>query len=413
MNILVLNCGSSSLKFQILETSRAQIHIDADRRLAKGLVERIGGQALITCEDETGRKQRSVAPLRDHRAAIDHVLRWLISEESSVAGLRSLADLHAVGHRVVHGGEHFRTHTRIDDDVLEGIEECIELAPLHNPANLRGIAATTQLLGSGVPQVAVFDTAFHATMPESSYIYAIPYQLYRRHKIRRYGFHGTSHQYLVYRYARITGKAAPDINVITLHLGNGASACAVHGGRSIATSMGFTPLEGLVMGTRSGDIDPSLVEFLMLKEGMSIQEVDALLNKHSGLLGVSGLTSDMRELLEEEAEHNDRRVTLAIDIFCRQVRHYVGGYYADMGGADAIIFSGGIGENAPEIRRRICSGLQCLGLTLDEGRNTALTAGEEGVISTDSSRLATYVVPTNEELLIARETLQVLEHQGS
>jgi acetate kinase len=408
MNILVLNCGSSSLKFQVLATSIEQMSNDADHRLAKGLVERIGGQALITYEDETGRKQRHVAPLRDHQAAIDHVLRWLVGEQSSISGVQSVADIHAVGHRVVHGGERFRQHTRIDAAVLDGIEDCIELAPLHNPANLKGIAAATGLLGPGVPQVAVFDTAFHATMPESSYIYAIPYQLYRRHKIRRYGFHGTSHQYLVYRYARLTGTAEDDVNVISLHLGNGCSACAVRGGQSFATSMGFTPLQGLVMGTRSGDIDPSLVEFLMLKEGMDIQNVDNLLNKHSGLLGVSGLTGDMRELLEEEAEHSDRRVTLAIDIFCRRVQHYVGGYYAEMGGADAVIFSGGIGENSREIRARICDGLQSLGLTLDRHRNESLAPGEEGAISTDDARLAAHVIPTNEELLIAHETLKVL-----
>ena len=304
--------------------------------------------------------------------------------------------------------ERFRQHIRIDAEVLEGIEDCIELAPLHNPANLKGIAATTDLLGSGVPQVAVFDTAFHASMPEASYIYAIPYQLYRRHKIRRYGFHGTSHQYLVHRYGRLTGKSEENRHVISLHLGKRLLGVCRAGRTVLCHLHGLHPAAGLVMGTRSGDIDPSLVEFLMLKEGMDIQNVDALLNKHSGLLGVSGLTGDMRELLEEEAENSDRRVTLAIEIFCRRVRHYIGGYFREMGGADAVIFSGGIGENSHEVRRRICDGLQCIGLILDVQRNQSVAPGDEGIISTDTATLAAHVIPTNEELLIARETLRVL-----
>ena len=247
MNILVLNCGSSSLKFQILQTSAEQMANDDDRLLAKGLVERIGGQALVTLVDESGRKHRNATPLRDHRSAIEHVLRWLMSPDSQLQSIESMADLHAVGHRVVHGGEHFHQHTRIDDTVREGIEDCIELAPLHNPANLKGIAAATELLGAALPQVAVFDTAFHASMPESSFIYPIPYQLYRRHKIRRYGFHGTSYQYLVNRYRAIRDQSEQESNVICLHLGNGCSACAVRGGRSFTTSMGFTPLPGLMM----------------------------------------------------------------------------------------------------------------------------------------------------------------------
>jgi acetate kinase len=409
MNVLVLNCGSSTLKFQIIDTDLERMSTDADARLAVGLVERIGGQALITFQAAGGAKHRFAEPVREHRAAVDRVLRWVVSKDSGIAQITSLADIQAVGHRVVHGGEKFRRHVRIDAAVLDGIEECIELAPLHNPANLKGIRAAEALLGEGVPQVAVFDTAFHASMPETSYLYGIPYQLYRRDKIRRYGFHGTSHQYLVYRYARLHGRAVDDVDIITLHLGNGCSACAVKGGRSFITSMGFTPLEGLMMGTRSGDIDPSLVEYLVLNEGLSLPEVDALLNKQSGLLGVSGLTSDMRDLLAEEAENQDRRATLAIDMYCRSVRRYVGAYLAEMGGAEAIIFSGGIGENAPEVRRRICENLDWIGLALDEQRNIACVDGVEGEMSADGARLRAYVIPTDEELIIARETVRTLE----
>lgn len=412
MNILVLNCGSSTLKFQIIDTDPQRMGEDADARLAVGLVERIGGQALITFQATGGAKQRFAEPVREHRAAVDRVLRWVVSRDSGISQITSLADIQAVGHRVVHGGEMFRRHARINAAVLEEIEECMELAPLHNPANLNGIRAATALLGEGVPQVAVFDTAFHATMPDTSYLYAIPYQLYRRHKIRRYGFHGTSHQYLVYRYARLHDRALDDVDIITLHLGNGCSACAVKGGRSFITSMGFTPLEGLMMGTRSGDIDPSLVEYLVHKEGLSLAEVDTLLNKQSGLLGVSGLTSDMRDLLAEEEENQDRRATLAIDMYCRSVRRYLGAYLAEMGGAEAVVFSGGIGENAPEVRRRICQNLDWLGLDLDEQRNAACRNGIEGQVSADGARLRAYVIPTDEELMIARETVRVLEEEA-
>ena len=308
-------------------------------------------------------------------------MRWLVGggdgtgEGAGVLG--SAGEVQAVGHRVVHGGESFRTHARIDAGVIRQIEDCMDLAPLHNPANLSGIRAARALLGEGVPMVAVFDTAFHSTMPETSYLYALPYQLYRRHRIRRYGFHGTSHAWLVQRFAELAGKPREDVDVITLHLGNGCSACAVRQGRSVATSMGFTPLEGLVMGTRCGDLDPSLVEHVALKEGMSLREMDTLLNKQSGLLGVSGLTSDMRELLDEEREHGDRRATLAIDLFVRRVKHYVGAYLAELDGAEALVFSGGIGENSPEVRRRVCDRLGWLGIELDPERNAALAPGTE------------------------------------
>lgn len=409
MNVLVLNCGSSTVKFQVIETDEDRMARDSDRRLASGVIERIGSQALITFQAEGQPKERRAEPIRDHRGAIDRILRWVVSSSSQIENLASLADIHAVGHRVVHGGERFRKSVRVDAEVLEGIEDCIDLAPLHNPANLKGIRAMLALLGEGVPQVVVFDTSFHSTMPASSYLYGIPYQLYRRHKIRRYGFHGTSHRYIAYRYRQMHSLQAEQVNIVTLHLGNGCSACAVKEGRSFDTSMGFTPLEGLVMGTRSGDIDPSLVEFLSLKEGLTVSEVDSLLNKHSGLLGLSGLTGDMRDLLEEEAENSDRRARLAIDIFCQRVKHYIGAYVAEMGGAEAVVFTGGIGENSPPVRERICTGLEPLGLVIDPGRNRAVESGGTGEISAEGATLKAYVIPTNEELLIARDTYRVLK----
>jgi acetate kinase len=409
VNVLVLNCGSSSVKFQIIDTDLERIERDDDRRLARGVAERVGSHALITFHAEGKPTTRTDTPLRDHRAAIDAVLRWIVSPESQIDELQSMSDLHAVGHRVVHGGERFKVSVRIDDEVLGGIEDCIELAPLHNPANLKGIRAAQELLGTGVPQVAVFDTAFHSTMPEVSYLYGIPYQHYRRHKIRRYGFHGTSHRYVSYRYRKMLGIAREDVNVITLHLGNGCSACAIHNGDSVDTSMGFTPLEGLLMATRSGDIDASILDYLGHKEGMSMQEIDSMLNKQSGLLGLSGLTSDMRELLDEEAEHEDRRARLAIDIFCHRVRKYIGAYFAGMGSADAVIFTGGIGENSPPIRQRICAGLERVGLRLDPAKNAEAHDLTSAEITTEDSALKAFVIPTNEELLIARDTYRVIQ----
>ena len=401
MNVLVLNCGSSSLKFQLVDSA-------TETRLAHGIVERIGGQALCTYEPRHGEARKHAEPIRDHRNAVERVIRWLVEASDGSGMIGSPGEVHAVGHRVVHGGERFRAHARIDADVIRGIEDCMELAPLHNPANLNGIRAARALLGEGAPMVAVFDTAFHSTMPEVSYLYAIPYQLYRRHRIRRYGFHGTSHAWLVRRYAELAGRPCDAVDLVTLHLGNGCSACAIRRGRSFATSMGFTPLEGLVMGTRSGDVDPSIVEHIALKEGLSLRETNTLLNKQSGLFGVSGLTNDMRELLDEEREHGDRRATLAIDLFVRRVKHYLGGCLAVLGGAEAIVFSGGIGENSPEIRRRICQGLDWLGIELDTAKNDALPPGEEGEVGTNGSRVRLVVIPTDEERMIARETLAVL-----
>jgi acetate kinase len=406
VHILVLNVGSSTIKFQLIDTDGEAIAEARDRRLARGQIERVGGEAIITLAAEGRAAAKRAAPIRDHTAGIEFILGWLTSDESGVP-ITSVGQIEAVGHRVVHGGERFSASTRVDDAVWRELEELIDLAPLHNPHNLRGIAAVRAALGPGVPQVAVFDTAFHHTLPEAAHIYAIPYQLYRRYGVRRYGFHGTSHRYVAYRYRQLTGTSREATRIITLHLGNGASACAIVAGNSVDTSMGFTPLEGLVMGTRSGDLDPAILDFVSAKEGMSLAEVDAMLNKHSGLLGVSGLTADMRELMAEEREHADRRARLAIELFCYRVKKYLGAYLAAMNGADAIVFAGGIGENAPSIRARICAELDWLGIEVDAGRNEAL-AGTEGRFDRSGSRVALWTIPTDEELLIARDAWRVV-----
>jgi len=408
MNVLVLNCGSSSVKFQLIATDLERIEQDADKRLAHGLIERIGGAGIVTFTSEGGSPKRFAEPVRDTRAAVEMILRWAIGEESGLSEVSSIADIHAVGHRVVHGGERFTNSVLITDEVLRSIEDCIELAPLHNPANIQGIVAARTALGAALPQVAVFDTAFHQTLPEHAFLYALPYQLYRRHRIRRYGFHGTSHRYVAYRYRKLRGISRDATNIITLHLGNGCSIAAIKGGNSIDTSMGFTPLEGLVMGTRSGDIDASIVDLIGTKEGLSSREVETLLNKQSGLLGISGLTDDMRELMAEAHEHDDRRARLAIEIFCYRARKYIGSYLAAMNGAEAIVFTGGIGENAAEIRAKICGELSWLGVELDAELNANHGAGKNGKISADSSRISVFVIPTNEELLIARDTVRVV-----
>ena len=408
MNVLVLNCGSSSVKFQLISTDRERIEQDADKRLAHGIVERIGGAAIITLTAEGNAPKRFAEPIRDTRAAVELILRWAVSQESGVADVNSVADIHAVGHRVVHGGEQFTSSVLITDEVLRGIEDCIELAPLHNPANIQGILAARTALGGALPQVAVFDTAFHQPLPEHAFLYALPYQLYRRHRIRRYGFHGTSHRYVAYRYRKLKGIARDATSIITLHLGNGCSIAAIKGGDSIDTSMGFTPLEGLVMGTRSGDLDPSIVDLIATKEGLSCHEVETLLNKQAGLLGISGLTDDMRELLAEAHEHDDRRARLAIEIFCYRARKYIGSYLAAMNGAEAIVFTGGIGENSAEIRAKICSELTWLGVELDAELNSAHGASKSGQVSAADSRVSVFVIPTNEELLIARDTVRVV-----
>ena len=407
MNVLVLNSGSSSLKFQIIATDLEQIKNYKDDRICRGEVEGIGGEAIFRIQYRNEAGRTLTAPLRDMTAALEYLLRYIASDRSGISEIKSTSDVHAVGHRVVHGGELFKESTLVDDRVLKGIEDCIDLAPLHNPNNVKGIIAARDLFGKDVPQVAVFDTSFHHSLPEQAYLYAVPYHLYRRHKIRRYGFHGTSHRYVAFRYRALRGITREQTNIITLHLGNGCSAAAIQKGSSIDTSMGMTPLEGLVMGTRSGDLDPAIVSVIARKEGMSSSEVDTLLNTQSGLLGISGLTNDMRELQAELKEHDDRRVRLAVEIFCYRVKKYIGAYLASMGGADAVVFTGGIGENSPDVRARICEGMGWAGLKLDPARNQE-TVGKEGMISTDDSKLLAYAIPTDEELLIARDTVRVI-----
>jgi acetate kinase len=424
MNVLVLNSGSSSLKFQIIVTDLARIQQHQDDRICRGEIEGIGSSeseaATIHIQHRQEPKQTLNAPLRDIAAALEYLVRYITSERSGISEIKSASDLHAVGHRVVHGGDLFKESALVDDRVLKGIEDCIDLAPLHNPDNLKGILAVRELLGKNVPQVAVFDTAFHQSIPEPAYTYALPYDLSRKHRIRRYGFHGTSHRYVAFRYRTLRGLTREQTNIITLHLGNGCSAAAIKRGFSVDTSMGMTPLEGLVMGTRSGDLDPAIVGVIVRKENLSSSDVDTLLNTKSGLLGISGLTNDMRELQArelQEKEQADSRVRLAIEIFCYRARKYIGAFLASMGGADAVVFTGGIGENSPEIRARICTGVGCTsmgcitmewaGLHLDATKNQQ-TVGREGLISTDDSKLLAYAIPTDEELLIARDTVRVI-----
>jgi acetate kinase len=404
MNVLVLNAGSSSLKFQVIATGPDQIKRDGEVRLCRGQVERIGSEAIITLQKGEEAKQKSTAAIGNISAALDYVLQWILSEGQQIG------EMHAVGHRVVHGGELFKESAIITDEVLHGIEDCIELAPLHNPHNLTGIRAARERLGPKVPHVAVFDTAFHSSIPEHAHLYAVPYHFYQRHRIRRYGFHGTSHRYVSQRYGALRGIAREHINVITLHLGNGCSAAAIRGGLSVDTSMGMTPLEGLVMGSRCGDLDPAVVAVISAKENVSLSEVETILNTQSGLLGVSGLTNDMRVLLQESTEHQDRRARLAVDIFCHRARKYIGAMLASMNGADAVVFTGGIGENSHEIRARICQGLEWAGLKLDPARNQQ-TVGREGPIHREGSTLSAYTIPTDEELMIARDAVRCIAGQ--
>jgi len=411
MKVLVLNSGSSSLKFQLITTDLERMRQNKDERLCRGQIERIGGEAIVTVQTASSAKQKLTASLPDVTAALEYLLRWITSDTSGIPESGSLAEIHGVGHRVVHGGELFSESTVITDQVLQGIQECIDLAPLHNPNNVKGILAARRVFGPSVPQVAVFDTSFHQSIPEHAYLYALPYHLYRRHHVRRFGFHGTSHRFVSERYRELRGLTQEQTNVITLHLGNGCSAAAIRGGRSVDTSMGMTPLEGLVMGTRSGDVDPAVLTVIASKEGLSLQEVETLLNTQSGLLGISGLTNDMRELLWEVKEHGDRRARLAIDIFCYRAKKCIGAYLACMGGAEAIVFTGGIGENQPEIRAQICEGLGWAGLRLDPNKNNQ-KGGFEDQISTNDSRLHAFVIPTDEELLIARDTVRCIQGEA-
>ncbi len=397
MNVLVLNCGSSSLKFQVIE-SDSSVPGTPDRRLARGLIDGIGEKAMCRFESTGSRPHAEEVFIRDHDEAVRKVLTWLDSNHG--------ASLDAVGHRVVHGGDRFTTSVLIDEEVIAAIEVLNDLAPLHNPACLNGIRAARAVLGPSVPMVAVFDTSFHHMLPDYASTYAIPYDLSQRHGIRRYGFHGLAHRYATLRYGEITATPDDRLNIITLHLGNGCSASAIRSGRSIDTSMGFTPLEGLVMGTRSGDLDPAVVGYLARKEGVHVEEVEKWLNERSGLLGVSGRSNDMREVLDNARE--DSRSRLAMEIFCYRARKYLGAYLAVLGGADALVFSGGIGENSPLVRAKICDTMEWCGLKLDSERN-ALVVGTEGRISSHESRVQAYVIPTDEEVLIARDTVSIIE----
>ncbi|MBQ5421573.1 MAG: acetate kinase [Clostridium sp.] len=392
MNILVINCGSSSLKYQLINS-------DTEAVLAKGLCERIGIDGALTYQPAGGEKEVTEIPMPTHSEAISAVIAALTDEKKGV--VKSLSEIGAVGHRVVHGGEKFTSSCLINDETMAAIEECNDLAPLHNPANLIGIRACQKLM-PGVPNVAVFDTAFHQTMPEVAYIYGIPYEYYEKYKVRRYGFHGTSHSYVSKRAAEMLGKKVEDLKIIVCHLGNGASICAVDHGKSVDTSMGLTPLEGLVMGTRSGDIDPAIIDFVGKKEGLDLDGMNNILNKKSGMLGISGVSSDGRDLGAAAAAGNER-AKLALDVFDYDVIKYIGSYAAVMNGVDAICFTAGIGENNIEMRANVCSHLGYLGAKLDPEKNNV--RGEERIISTDDSKVKILLVPTNEELAIARETL--------
>lgn len=396
MNILVINCGSSSLKYQLINSETEGV-------LAKGLCERIGIDGMLTYQPEGGEKEKSEIAMPTHTEAINAVLAALTNEKSGV--IKSLSEVGAVGHRVVHGGEKFTSSCLINDESMKAIEECNDLAPLHNPANLIGIRACQELM-PGVPMVAVFDTAFHQTMPDVAYTYGIPYEYYEKYKVRRYGFHGTSHSYVSKRTAEIVGKPYDQMKIIVCHLGNGASISAVNCGKSVDTSMGLTPLEGLVMGTRSGDLDPAIIDFVGKKEGLSLDEMNEVLNKKSGMLGISGVSSDGRDL-EAAAETGNKRAQLALDVFDYRVIKYIGAYAAAMNGVDAIAFTAGIGENNIKMRKDVCSSLTYLGVKLDEEKNNV--RGEERIISAEDSKVQVLLVPTNEELAIARETLALVK----
>lgn len=397
MKILVLNSGSSSIKYQFIDSETR----DA---LAKGQIERIGmSSAILTHIPKGKEKIKIVGEILDHTIAIEYVLAVLLSPNHGV--ISDKAEIDAVGHRVVHGGEDFSDSVLITDKVMEVLKENIELAPLHNPANIKGVKAAQSHLPN-CPQVGVFDTAFHANMPPHAYLYGIPYELYRRYKIRRYGFHGTSHRFVSQKAAEMLGKPYDDLKIITAHLGNGGSLAAIDCGISIDTSMGFTPLEGLLMGTRSGDLDPSIVTYVMGKEGLDVREMNALLNKHSGLIGVSGESSDMREL-EEAVADGDKRAKNAFDIFNYRIKKYIGSYIAAMGGLDALVFTGGIGENSSEVRKAVCNNMKYLGLEIDLEKNEVAKGQMD--IATENSKARILRIPTDEELVIALDTAKIVQ----
>ena len=397
MKVLVINCGSSSLKYQVLDMTNESLQ-------AKGLVERIGMEGSVITHEKIGNDDKFVlrTPMEDHKAAIALVLDAITDDVHGV--VKSMDEIGAVGHRVVHAGEKYAESVLIDDDVIEVLEDCIDLAPLHNPPNLLGIAACKELMPD-TPMVAVFDTAFHQTMPPESYIYALPYEYYQKYGIRRYGFHGTSHKYVAERAADIMNVNLDDLKIITCHLGNGASVSAIKRGVCIDTSMGFTPLEGLVMGTRSGDIDPAIVNFIADKEGLYQEEANEILNKKSGVLGISGVSSDFRDI-EAAAEDGNERALLALKVFAHKVRFYIGAYIAEMNGVDAIVFTAGVGENDIAMRDIICNDLGNLNIKLDLVKNKV--RGKELIISRDDSRVKIILIPTNEELMIARDTYNIV-----
>jgi len=392
MKVLVINCGSSSLKYQLIDMNKELV-------LAKGLVERIGIEGSILIQKVEGKEKYVIKiPMESHKTAIKLVLEALVDKTNGV--ISNLSEINAVGHRVVHAGEFYSKSVVIDEKVLENLNSCIKLAPLHNPANLIGINACKELM-KATPMVAVFDTAFHQTMPPEAYIYAIPYELYTEHSIRKYGFHGTSHKYVSDRAAEILGKDIKDLKLITCHLGNGSSITAIKDGKSIETSMGFTPLEGIAMGTRSGSLDPAIVTYIINELKLTPDEVDNLLNKKSGVLGISGVSSDFRDI-RDAADGGNSRARLALNVFTSKVRQYIGAYAAIMGGVDCIVFTAGVGENSEPTRAEICEGLEFLGVTVDKEKNRVM--GEEEIISVEGAKLKVIVIPTNEELMIARDT---------
>ena len=398
MKVLVINCGSSSLKYQLIDMA-------TEESLAQGLVERIGIEGSVLTQKVEGKDKYIVKEqMKDHKDAIRLVLAALVDENNGV--IKSMDEISAVGHRVVHGGEKYKESVVINDEVKANIEECFKLAPLHNPANMIGIKACEELMPN-TPMVAVFDTAFHGTMPEDAYLYALPYELYEKHGIRKYGFHGTSHKYVSQTCAEVMGRDIKDLKIITCHLGNGASLCAVKNGVSVDTSMGFTPLEGLAMGTRCGNIDPAIVTFLMKEEGLSVDEVNDLLNKKSGVLGISGISSDFRDIEDAAFNKDDRRAKLALKIFEYKIRSTIGAYAAAMGGVDAIVFTAGVGENGPETREKCLEGLEFLGVEIDKEANNV--RGKVREISKAGCKVKAFVIPTNEELVIARDTLELIK----
>lgn len=397
MNVLVINCGSSSLKYQVIDSESEQV-------LAKGLCERIGIDGRLVYTPAGGEKEVSNLDMPTHKQAIQYVIDALTNEKTGV--IKSLDEIGAVGHRLVHGGEKFACSTLINEDVIKAVEECSDLAPLHNPANLIGVRACQELMPD-TPMAGVFDTAFHQTMPQEAYMYGVPYEYYENYKVRKYGFHGTSHSFVSKRLAELLGKPIEDLKIIVCHLGAGASICAVDGGKSIDTSMGLSPLEGLIMGTRSGDVDPSVMEFICKKENLDINGIMEVLNKKSGVQGLSGVSSDFRDLQAGAADGNER-CAMAVDVFCYRVVKYIGAYVAAMNGVDAIAFTAGLGENDEIVRRKVVKRLGYLGITLDEEVNDN-GRGKEIAISTPDSKVSVWIVPTNEELAIARETVALLK----